>query len=119
MHTAKDEKSNVHRVRRHTDRTIIRLVVLVHAFKQLVYPSDNNGPRELYEILLPYLNNRPFSANAYVNPRFLTKNDVVGNGNQPVQYNSNLPQGVDDTLMNVGHGRYLWRAAWAWAKCHA
>ena len=71
-------------------------------FKQLVYPSDNNGPRELYEILLPYLNNRPFSANAYVNPRFLTKNDVVGNGNQPVQYNSNLPQGVDDTPMNCG-----------------
>ena len=32
-------------------------------YKMLVFPSNNNGPRALYNVLLPYLNHKPLGAN--------------------------------------------------------
>lgn len=33
------------------------------AYRQLVYARPDNGPQELYERLLPYLNSRPLLSN--------------------------------------------------------
>ena len=65
-------------------------------FKQLVYLSDNNGPKELYENSAALPQQPTVQRECIREPTLFDENDVVGNGNQPVLYNSNLPQGVDD-----------------------
>ena len=65
-------------------------------FRPLVYPSDKNGPEALYTILLPYLNHRTASANAYKYENFLTGPEEKTSA-APTELPGQLPTGVDDT----------------------